>query len=451
VKVTREKTENSQAFLSIEMEPAEVEEALRKSYNRLVKKANIPGFRKGKAPREILEQYVGKESLLEDALNTLIPQSYEKAIKEQQIEAIAHPSIEIAQTDPVVFKATVPLKPTIKLGDYHQIQVTEEPVEVTEDDISSVIEQLRYQHAVWEPVERPADFEDLVILDIDSSIGDEPFINQKGVQYQVLHDLPFPAPGFAEQLVGMRRDEDKEFKLHFPPDYPRAELAGKEPLFKVRIAEIKQRILPELNDEFAKEVNPDFKTVDSLRERVSADLRLKAEEKARMDFEEQVIDAVVDLAEVEFPPILVELEVDGLLNEQSRRLQMGGRGLEQYLKSINKTEEELREELHPVATKRVARSLVLGKIVEEEKIEVDDSEIDAEIENMLKSITENKDKLQESLNTPQGRESIKQMLLTRKTVQRLIEIAKGSASEAAVSGGEIQPENDKIVKGEEQK
>ena len=433
MKVTREKTENSQAFLSIEMESTEVEESLKKSYNRLVKKANIPGFRKGKAPREILERYIGKESLLEDALNILIPQAYEKAIAEQQIEAIARPSIEVAQTDPVVFKAIVPLKPAIKLGDYHNIQVTQEPVEVTEDNVNTVMEQLRYQHATWEPVERAVDFEDLVVLDIWSNIEGKPFINQKEVQYQVLRDVPFPAPGFAEQLVGMKRGEDKEFKLQFPPDYPRGELAGKEPSFKVRVNEIKQRILPELNDEFAKEINPDLKTLDSLREKVSNDLKLRAEERAKLDFEERVIDAVVDLAELEFPPILVEEEIDRLLSERSRRLQMVGKGLEEYLRSINKTEEELREELRPVATKRVTRSIVLGKIVEEEKIEVNDSEVDTEIENMVKSVTENKDKLQESLNTAQGRESIRQILITRKTVQRLVEIVKSSKKEGKIN------------------
>ncbi|MDI6815480.1 MAG: trigger factor, partial [Dehalococcoidales bacterium] len=143
----------------------------------------------------MLEGYIGKGSLLEDALNNLLPQAYEKAIKEQKIEAIAQPHIEIAQTDPVVFKATVPLKPAIKLGDYHHIQITPQPVELTEDDINAVIEQLRHQQAIWEPVERPVDFGDLVVLDIESIIEDKPFINQKGVQYQVLHDLPYPAPG----------------------------------------------------------------------------------------------------------------------------------------------------------------------------------------------------------------------------------------------------------------
>ena len=424
MKVTREKTENSQVFLSIEMELAEVEESLQKSYYRLVKKTNIPGFRKGKAPRVILERYIGKESLLEDALNNLLPQAYEQAIKEQEIEVIAQPHIEIAQTDPVVFKAIVPLKPTVKLGDYHHVHITPEPVELTEDDINAAIEQLRHRQAIWQPVDRPVDFDDLVVLDIESNIEGKPFLNQKGVQYQVLHDLSFPAPGFAEQLPGMKRGEGKEFKLQFPLDYPRGDLAGKEPLFKVRVTEIKQERLPELDDEFARQIAPEFKSLASLREKVAADLELKAEERAKIDYEGRVIEAVVDLTELEFPPILVEIEIDRLLKEQSRRLQMGGKDLGQYLKSINKTEEELREELRPLATKMVTRSLVLGKVAEEEKIEVSNSEINEEIENMTKSAAENKDELQKFLNTPQSKESIKQLLVTRKTIQRLVEIAK---------------------------
>ncbi len=426
MKVTNEKTEGCQAFLTVEMEPGEVEESLERSYYRLAKKTNIPGFRRGKAPRTILERYIGKERLLEDALNSLLPEAYEKAIKEQKIEAFAQPHIEIAQTDPVIFKVAVPLTPMIKLGDYHHIQVAPEPVELTEDDVSAAIEQLRHQHATWEPVERPVAFNDLVVLDVDSDIENKPFINQKGAQYQVLRELPLPAPGFAEQLVGMKRDEEKEFKLQFPVDYPRGELAGKEPSFKVRVTEIKQERLPELNDEFAKEISPDFKSLDSLREKVSTNLRLRAEEKARMDFEERVIEAVVDITELEFPPILVEMETDQLINQQLRRWQMGGKGLEEYLSSINKTEEELRQELHPLATKRVTRSLTLGRIAEEEKFEVSDAEISAEIENMTKSATENKDELNKFLNTPQARKSIEQVLITRKTIQRLVEIAKGS-------------------------
>ncbi len=419
MKVTNEKTENSQVFLTIEMEPAEVEKSLEASYYRLVKKTNIPGFRKGKAPRAILERYIGKESLFEEALNNLAPQAYEKAIKEQKIEPIAQPHIETAQTNPVIFKMTVPLPPTIKLGDYHHLQVIPEPVKLAEDEVDAAIEQLRHQHAIWEPVERPVEFDDLIVLDVESNVEGKPYINQKGIQYRVVRNFLFPAPGFAEQLSGMRRDEEKEFKLQFPLDFPRGELAGKEAWFKVRVTEIKQERLPELNDEFAREINPDFKTLDSLREQVSTSLRLKAEERAKIDFEERVIEAVVDLTKVEFPPILTEMEIDRLVNEQSQRWQMSG--------NINKTEEELREELRPLATKRVTRSLVLGKIAEEEKIEVSDTETEADIEGMVRSATENKDELNKFLNAPQSRESIKRSLMTRKTIQRLVEIARGSA------------------------
>ena len=416
MKVTDEKIENRQAFLTIEMEPAEVEESLEKSYHRLVKRTNVPGFRKGKTPRAILERYISKESLLDDALNNLLPKTCEKVIKERKIEAIAQPVIEVAQTNPVVFKAVVPLRPIIELGDYHHIQVTPQPIELAGDDVNTVIDQLRHQRASWEPVERPVNFGDLVVLDVESSIEDNPFINQKGVQYQVLHDLPFPVPGFAEQLSGMKRNEEREFKLQFPADYSNSELAGKEPLFKVRVTEIKQERLPELNDEFAREVSPDFKTLDSLREQVSADLKLRAEEKARIDFGERVIEEAANLARVEFPPILVETEINQLFDQR----------LKHQPTSSNKTEEEIREELRPLATKRVTQSLVLGKIAKEEKIEVSNSEIEAEIENITKGATENKDKLQKFLNTQQSRESIEQLLMTRKTIQRLVEIAKGS-------------------------
>ncbi|MBE9513182.1 MAG: trigger factor [Chloroflexi bacterium] len=427
MKVTKDKTENSQVFLTIEMEPVEVEDSLEEAYHRLVKKTNVPGFRKGKAPRVMLERQIGKEGLLEDALNTLIPKAYENAVKEQEIEAFARPSIEIAQTDPLVFKATVPLPPRVELGDYRSIQMTPEPVELSEDSVSSVIEELRHQQATWEPVECAVGSNDIVILDVESTVDDKPFINQNGAQYRVLENQPLPVPGFAEQLLGMRRDEEKEFRLQIPLDYSKSELAGKETLFRVKVSEVKQESLPELNDEFAKGITPNFETLDALREQVSTDLRLRAEEKTKLDLEERVIDAVVDLAEIEFPPFLVDMEINRLLEQQLRYWQGGGRGLEEYLASVNKTRGELQEELRPLATKRVIRSLVLGKVSDEEKIEVSGPEIDAEIEDMIKGAAEDKkDEFKASLNAPQFRESIGTLLVRRKTVQRLIEIAKGS-------------------------
>ncbi|MDP3879915.1 MAG: trigger factor [Dehalococcoidales bacterium] len=421
MKVTNEKTENRQVFLTIEMEPEEVAESMEKAYRRLVTRTKIPGFRVGKAPRAVLERHIGKESLLEDALNSLVPEAYQKAIAEQEIEAIAQPQIEITGTEPVVFTATVPLRPEVKLGDYHQVKLSPESVTVTDENIDAVMEQLRHQHATWEPVERPVDFNDLAVLDVESSIDGQPFINQQGAQFQVLRDFTFPAPGLAEQLVGMKSGAEKEFTLQIPAEYPRPELAGKEPHFKVKVTGVKQEILPELNDELAKLVNPEYETLAALRERVAADMTLRAEERARMDFEERVIDGVVGLSEVEFPPILIEAEIHRIIDQ---RFQRGDQTLEQYLSSVNKTEEELHEELRPVAITRVTRSLVLGKVVEEEKIEADDSEIDAEIDKMVASSGDKKEELKKILNTAQTRESIRQTLITQKAVQRLVDMAK---------------------------
>jgi trigger factor len=424
MKITREKEENRQVWLNIEMEPAEMKEALDDSYKRLVQKTDVPGFRKGKAPRVVLERHIGKDRLLEDALDNLLPQAYEKALKEQELEPVTSPNIEITQTDPVIFKATVSLKPVIELGDYKSLRLKPEPPASTDGELENMIEQLRRQHGSWEPVERTAGFDDLVTLDIDSQVEGKPFIKQEGVQYQLFKTQSAPAPGFAEQLVGMKGGEEKEFKLKLPENYSPAELAGKEASFKVKISEVKQLRLPELNDEFAKAVNPEFKTLDGLKERVSQNLKLMAEDRARMEFEDRLLDAAVDLSQVDFPPVLVETEIDRTLEQQARQLQASNMAMEKYLSRIGKKEEELREELRPAATKRVIRSLVLGKVAEAEKIDVSDADIDAELDRMIGGAGEKKDEARKQLNTPQVRRSLEPILVSRKTVQRLVEIAE---------------------------
>jgi trigger factor len=246
----------------------------------------------------------------------------------------------------------------------------------------------------------------------------------------VLENLSFPAPGFSEQLIGMKADEEKSFSLTYPEDFSSKELAGKEAQFKVKVKEIKQEKLPELNDEFAKTVNPEYENIGALRAKIEEDLKSEMDNRNRRDFEERAIQAVADITTLEFPPIMVEAEVNQLIEEQMSRWQMSGNQLEDYLKIINKTEEELREELRPVATKRVTQSLVLGKIAEEEKIEVTDKEIDEEIEKMAEgSNYENKDELRNFLATPQSRYSVERILLTQKTVGCLTKIAKGETEE----------------------
>ena len=435
MKVTREKEENCQVWLNVEMEPAEMKEALDESYHRLAQRAEIPGFRKGKAPRAVLERHIGKDRLLEDALSSLLPQAYEKALKEQELEPIANPDIEITQTDPVTFKATISLKPVVELGDYQGIRLKPEPPEAIDDELNNMIEQLRRQHGSWEPAERAAGLDDLVTLDIDSQVEDKPFIKQEGVQYQLLKNQPAPAPGFTEKLVGMKGGEAKEFKLQLPADYAQKELVGKEASFKVKITEVKQLRLPELDDEFAVSVNPEFKTFDGLKKRISENLKLMAEDRAQREFEEKVVDAAVDLSQVDFPPVLVEMEIDRTLEQQARQLQANNMPMEEYLSRIGKKEEELREELRPAATKRVIRSLVLGRITEAEKVEVSEADVDAELDRMIQSAGEKKNEAKKQLDTPQVRSSLEQILTTRKTVQRLVEIAGGPKRADKRAGG----------------
>ena len=424
MKVTNEKTENRQAYLTIEAEPAEVEASTETSYRRLVKKVNVPGFRRGKAPRAIFERHFGKHELFHEMLDDLLPDVYRKAIAEQKLEPVADPQIELESEEPVIIKAVVPLKPLVNLGDYKTIDLKPQPVEVTEDMVNAVVEQLRKQHATWEPAERPVEFNDLVTLDVESTMKGEPFVNQKGAQYQVNKESISPALGFAEQLVGMKKDEEKEFKLQYPADYPQKEVQGNEATFKVKIIGIKQEKLPEVTDEFAKQVGSDVTTVEAMRQKIVDDLKKRVEDRCKSDFEDKVIEAATAMSQVEYPPILVEAEVERSLERNLRFLQSTGQNIETYLKNVNKTIDQLREELKPSSVRRVAESLVVGKIAEMEKIEVAHAEIDAEIEEMVKTSTSDKDELRKALQSQRNHESIEDTLVARKTVQRLTEIAQ---------------------------
>ncbi len=423
MKAKAEKIENSQVVLEVEVDPEEEEKSLEEAYRRLVKKAEIPGFRKGKAPRAMFERFIGRDVLLQEAMERLVPQLLARAIEEQELEPIDQPEVEIIQTDPVVFKATVPLSPTVELGEYKEIRIPREPVEVADEDVDRVIERLREEQAPWAPVERPVQLGDLVVMDVEGKIGEETLDKREGIQYQVFADFAFPVPGFSEKLVGVEKGKEAEFTISFPADHERDELAGNECWFKVLIGEIKEKKLPELDDEFAKSVGEEFDSLDALRERIAANLRGMAEEQATRGYEEQVIDAVVDQANVEFPPVLIERDIDGMIGEQERELRANRMSLEDYLARTQMSPEQLREELRPLATKRVTRSLVLSKVMEDEAIEVADQELDGEVETMAQAAGDKADELRQFFKSPVGRQSLERTLLTRNTVRRLVEMA----------------------------
>ncbi len=425
MKVSSERVENCQVVLNIEVETEEVERSLEEAYRRLVRKTNIPGFRKGRAPRAMLERHLGRDALFEDAMEHLIPEAYARAIQEEGIDAIVRPQIELTQSDPVVFRATVAVRPTVELGDYHHLRLEPDVADVGEGEVEAALEQARGQFAIWEPVEREVALGDLATIDVEGSIDGEPFSSQRGIQYNVAPNSGAPVPGFADQLLGMGRGEEKEFTISVPRELDTGDISTSEYFFKVRVSEVKQRRLPEPDDEFAKAVG--FESIELLRRRIFDNLKAMADERGRRRFEERLVDEVVELAEVEFPPILVEQEIDRITAEME-----GSTNPEDYLRMVKKTEEELGEELRPMATRRVTTSLVLGKVADEEGLRVSDDEIDAEIELMARGVGERGEEVRRLLDS--SRRSLEQMLLSRKALERLTEIALGKASELEEGG-----------------
>jgi len=439
MKVTTEKMENCQIALNIEAEAAELDKSLSEAYHRLVNKVSIPGFRKGKAPRVILEQHIGKSTLLEDALERLIPQLYKQAIESQEIEPIAEPQIEIAQTEPVVFKAIVPLKPTVKLGDYHGIRLEPELVEIGDEQIEAAMEQIRQEQAVLAPVDRPVQLGDVITINTEAIVEGKPFLNHEDMVYEVSEKSTLPLPGFARNLEGAEKNKERAFRLTIPADYGMKEFASKECSFQVTVTEIKEKELPQLTNEFAQSIGYDNLT--SMREKVAANLKAKAEEKSHQELRQKSLDAVIELSEVYYPPILEDKEIYGLLEDEARGL--GFRDVQDYLKKTSKTGEEYREELRPIAKKRLIRSLLLDKIVEEEKVEIDSSEVDNRVEEIVEDARD-KERMQQFFALPQVRESIEQSLRTEKTIDRLVQIVSGSEEEEIESPHLTSP-----LKGEE--
>lgn len=429
MKVSTELLPRSKAVISIEGDQEELDKSLEKAYQRLAHKVAVPGFRRGKAPRNLVERMVSREAILDDALNDLIPELYRRAVEEQDLKIIGDPSIEVVTAEPPVFKATVPLRPTVELGDCNQIRLVREPVEVPDTEVDSALERLRSAHATWEPVDRPVAYDDLLTIDADGKVEDTVLTDQKAALFRPSAGSSVPVPGFSEQLVGMSKGEEKEFAVTLPADYSVAAFAGKQASFKVKVGEIKQQRLPELTDDFAKSVGEEFQTLDALRQRLASNLKAQAEADAKKKLEEQAVTALVDISKADYPDELVEQEVHRLLDEQKARLGASKVRLEDYLSAIKKTEEELHEELHPAAERSLLRSLVLGKLAETEKIDVGASDVDAEIARLSSEAGAQGDQLRNALNTPAARHSLEMLLLTRKTLDRLVGIATGEASQ----------------------
>jgi len=429
LKVSTERIPQSQVVLEIEVEPERLEKSLDAAYRRIVQRTNVPGFRRGKAPRAMLEREVGRDALLQEALDRLIPEVYREAIEQEDIDAIELPQVEMVSTVPLVMKATVPVRPTIEVGDYHGMWLPRDPVVVPEERIDEALEQLRHRYANLEPVKRPADWGDVVTANVRGAVDGRALFDRSDVEFQLRKERPVFLPGLAEEIVGLGKGAEKEVDLPLPGDFPDSALAGKACHCRVAVHEVKEEQLPALDDAFARQVGEGFADIAALRQRLTEDLQ-KAEEEAELDrYRDQILATLEESAKLEYPPVLVEKEVDHLLRDEVGP--RGERGMEQYLQRIGKSEEEVRAQLSAPAEQRVRHSLLLSKVAEVENIAVDESEITEEAERMISAAGPQAEEFRRVFGTSNGRDAIRRSLLTRKTWDRLVEIVSSEKSVGA--------------------
>ncbi|SHI89114.1 trigger factor [Geosporobacter subterraneus DSM 17957] len=419
------KKENNEVTLKIEATAAEFEKAVEKSYQKMKGKFNINGFRKGKAPRKLIELQYGEGVFYEEAINELFPKAYEQAIQKHNIEPVDRPAIDIEQIgkgQDFIFTATVTVKPEVKLGEYKGIEVEQIEYNVKEEDIDAEIQRLRERNARLVAVERPVKDGDTLIIDYAGFVGDHQFAGGTAEKQTLVIGSGQFIPGFEEQLIGTEIGQEVEVKVTFPEQYHAEDLAGKEALFKVTVHEIKEKEMPVLDDEFAKDVS-EHDTLAELKE----DIRKRQEETAKNRAERERRDAILDKAvanaEVDIPKVMVEDEIESMLNDFDRQLQFQGLNLESYLKYANKKIEEIKEQMKDDAYNRVKTQLTLEAIAKEENIEVSEEEVDQEIEKYAKQYNTDVEKFKKSMR-PQDYGYMKEGIKIKKAVDFIVQQAK---------------------------
>ncbi len=420
-----------QTVLHIELEDADLAPYLDRGYRRVVQRVMIPGFRKGKAPRQIVERYFGREGLLNEVLDFMLPDVTNRAITAQSLDAGGLPKMELLDLNPVTVKATVPLKPEIDLGNYRDIRVPMEPVNITEEDIQERLQRLREGLASWEPVERPVQIGDMVTLDARATVEDQTIMDDEDALFVPEKDGKRPFPGFSEQIVGLEKGQTREFTIHVPEDYAGKSIAGKEAHFTVTVTDIKEKKLPELDDEFAKSVGEGYDSLAALREAVEKELRQEAERQRTDEYREAVMKALLERAKINLPPLIIEHEMEHMEADQEDVLDRARISKEDYLRYVGKTEEEQKEEMRQHAIERVNRTFLLSRVAEVEGITVPDEEVEERVKLLLDQ--DNGPQRGSQRSTARDREEarryFRRLLLVEKTMDRLLAIARGEAPE----------------------
>ena len=420
-----EKLENSMALLTIEVSADELEKALEKAYNKNKNKISVPGFRKGKVPRALIEKMYGKEVFYEDAANEIIPDAYEKAFDECGEDIVSSPEINVTQIEagkPFVFTAKVALKPEIKLGKYKGVKVEKQDVEVTDDEVNAVIEKERENSARSITVDRPVQDKDETIIDFEGFVDGVAFEGSKGENYPLTIGSGAFIPGFEEQLIGAKTGEEVTVNVAFPEDYHAEELKGKPAVFKCKIKEVKEKELPELDDDFASEVS-EYDTFEEYKAATLKSLKEKKEEQAKDKKEDAVIAAIVEASEINIPDAMLETEKRQMIQDFANNIQNQGLSMDQYFKFTGLDAEKLMEQVTPNAKKRIESRLVLEGVVKAENITISDEEVEEELKTIAENYRMELDKVKEMVDD-KAKEQIKEDLSMRKAVKFVVENAK---------------------------
>jgi trigger factor len=442
LKIETQPEENRTLTVTVEVEDERVQPALRAAARRISKDYRIPGFRPGKAPYEVVLRHYGETALYQAALEDLSQKVYQDMLEQEKISPIGPGEMDIVELKPMKLKFVVPLRPQVELGDYGSLRVEYTPPVVEDAEVEKELEHLREHQAVLEPVDRPAQMGDAVTLDAKAFLndGENPsdfLLADQDVALVLEEKADWPMPGFAAKAVGMTAGEERKFDLAFPDDYANESLRSQTAHFEVKAKEVKSRSLPEWNDELAKSLG-DYETLDELRASVRRDLEEASRRGVDRDYNQKVVDQLVEQSSVKYPPTLLESELDDYIKDYDRRLREQKLTLEDYLKIEKKTQEEFREEVRPQAEARLKRSLVIGKVVEREHVTVDPAAVDERIESLSTPWGERADDMRKLLSTPESREMMELDLLTEAGIERLASIARGEVQ--AQPAPEPQPE-----------
>jgi trigger factor len=420
-----EKLEGNQGVLTVEVDAEKVNESLDSAFKKVVKQVNVPGFRKGKMPRPLFEKRFGVESLYQDAIDLMLPDAYTAAIEETGIDPVDRPEIDVEQIEkgkPFIFTAKVIVKPEVKLGEYKGIEVEKFDTTVTDEDVDNEIKGLQEKQAeLVVKEEGKAELGDTVVMDFEGFVDDEAFEGGKADNYSLELGSGQFIPGFEEQLVGLGTGESKDVEVSFPEEYHATELAGKPAVFKVTLHEIKGKELPELDDEFAKDVDDEVETLDALKEKIKSRLEHDKKHQEEHHIQDTVVEKATAASEIDVPEIMFENEVDRMLQEFEQRLQMQGMNLELYFQFSGQNEQALRDQMKEEAEQRVRGSLTLEAIGKAENIEASEEELNEELEKMSSQYNMTVENIRAALG---NLDALKGDIVARKTVQFLVDNSK---------------------------